>query len=96
MRFCYRNSDRRLGGLERAAAFPPHGSLRNSWEPGNDQRERGPLNAIWLEGSDVRERERKNERKKGGKEGKQDFDCSFAIRTDMIRPLISKKETSGY
>ena len=69
MRFCYRNSDRRLGGLERAAAFPPHGSLRNSWEPGNDQRERGPLNAIWLEGSDVRERERKNERKKGGKEG---------------------------
>lgn len=104
MRFCYRNSYRRLRGLEGAAAFPPCGSLRNSREPGNDQRERGPLNAIWLEGSDVRERERKKEQEKerregrseGRKEGKQNFDCSFAIRIDMIRPLISNKETSGY
>ena len=95
MRFCYRNSYRRLRGLEGAAAFPPHRSLRSSREPGNDQRERGPLNAIWLEGSDVRERERKNKRKKGRsegrKEGKQNFDCSFAIRINMIRPLISNR-----
>ena len=75
MKFCYRNSYRRLRGLEGAAAFPPRGSLRSSREPGNDRRERGPLHAIWLEGSDVREGERKKEqekeRKERGEEGRK-------------------------